>query len=314
MARLVKFIILALVAFAMGAALAIFQQRQNTPSAEEEKAAIEKQIAEIKPVPVGERSAPQQSLIEGAPAMPGSETSMPETEAAAPENTPDQTEASDAAVAPEQAEAGATDDAQAGAADVAAEAPAETASEVAADVAPSDEETAPAVTQGVAGSSVGGSFTMVDQNGVEVTEKSWPGKLKLVFFGFTHCPDVCPTALTKIGAALEALGDKAGHIQPIFVTTDPKRDTSARLKEYLADYDSRVVGLTGSDAQVDHIKGIYKVYAAIAEGGDADNYLMDHSGYIYLMSADDQLLEIFGSSDTAETIVQKSAPHLSKPE
>lgn len=271
MANLIKFIVLVVVAFAMGAALAWFQSSRETPTDAEQKAQIEKQIGEIKPAVVGERERKQEDIVDGAPAMPDPLDALYDDA-----NKADDTAMQEAAPAPEEKTA----------------------------------ETPAASAQKVAGSSVGGAFTMVDQDGKQVTEKSWPGKKKLVFFGFTHCPDVCPTALAKIGSALEALGDKAALIQPIFVTTDPKRDTSARMKEYLADYDSRIAGLTGSDAQVDHIKSIYKVYAAIAEGGDADNYIMDHSGYIYLMSENDELLEIFGSDSTGETIVQKSTPHL----
>ncbi|HCS22495.1 MAG TPA: SCO family protein [Alphaproteobacteria bacterium] len=279
MKNILKFTLLALVAFAMGAALAWFQSRQNAPApVAVELTEQQQQALDIKPAPVGER--PRDSVVEGAPDMPDALDSLYGDEAA------------------EKADATAE-----GAAEAAAEAaPAETQ---AADAAPAAPEG-----QKVAGSSVGGTFSMTDHNGNAVTEKSWPGKKKLVFFGFTHCPDICPAALDKIGAALKEMGADADKIQPIFVTTDPKRDTSARLKEYLADYDSRVVGLTGTDEQVEHIKSIYKVYAAIAEGGDADNYLMDHSGYIYLMSEDDALLEIFGSDSTAETIVQKSAAHL----
>lgn len=276
MANLLKYIVLIIIAFVMGAGLAWFQSSRNAPSEEEQKAQIEQQLADLRPAVVGERERKGEEIVSGAPAMPDAldELYGDDSNADAP--------------AAETAEAPAAEDK-----------PAEAAAETAATSG-----------QKVAGSSVGGAFTMVDHNGNTVTEKSWPGKKKLVFFGFTHCPDICPTALTKIGAALDAMGDKAGHIQPIFVTTDPKRDTTERMKEYLADYDSRVVGLTGSDAQVDHIKSIYKVYAAIAEGGDADNYIMDHSGYIYLMSEQDELLEIFGSSETAETIVKKTAGHL----
>jgi protein SCO1 len=255
MKNLVKFILLALIAFALGAALAWFQGRQGAPAVQQEEAAPQ-QVIDIQPAIVGDRPR-RENLIDGAPAMPD----------------------------PLDALYG----------DAAAAEPRETS-------APQGQK--------VAGSSVGGAFVLTDHNGAEVSEKSWPGKKKLVFFGFTHCPDICPAALDKIGAAMGALGDKAAGLQPLFVTTDPRRDTAARLEEYLADYDSRVIGLTGTDAQIDHIKSVYKVYAAIAEGGDVDNYLMDHSGYIYLMSENDELLEIFGSSDTAETIVRKTTPHL----
>lgn len=281
MKNILKFTLLALVAFAMGAALAWFQSRQNAPAPVAVELSEQQQALDIKPAPVGERPR-QSSVVEGAPDMPDALDSLYGEEGA------------------EKADA-----AEEGAAEVAPETVAAAAETQVADAAPAAPEG-----QKVAGSSVGGTFSMTDHNGNAVTEKSWPGKKKLVFFGFTHCPDICPAALDKIGAALKEMGADADKIQPIFVTTDPKRDTSARLKEYLADYDSRVVGLTGTDEQVEHIKSIYKVYAAIAEGGDADNYLMDHSGYIYLMSEDDALLEIFGSDSTAETIVQKSAAHL----
>lgn len=281
MKNILKFTVLALIAFAMGAALAWFQARQTAP-VPVQMTEQQQQALDIKPAPVGERPR-RDTIVEGAPEMPDPLDALYGDDKA--------DKAADAVEGTEGAEAA--------------------AATVAADAAPA-EETAAAAPEGqkVAGSSVGGAFTMTDHNGNAVTEKSWPGKKKLVFFGFTHCPDICPAALDKIGAALKELGADAGKLQPIFVTTDPKRDTPARLKEYLADYDSRVVGLTGTDAQVEHIKSIYKVYAAKADGEDAENYLMDHSGYIYLMSDNDELLEIFGSDSTAETLVQKSAAHL----
>jgi len=281
MKNILKFTVLALIAFAMGAALAWFQARQTAP-VPVQMTEQQQQALDIKPAPVGERPR-RDTIVEGAPEMPDPLDALYGDDKA--------DKAADAAAGTEGAEAA--------------------AATAAADAAPA-EETAAAAPEGqkVAGSSVGGAFTMTDHNGNAVTEKSWPGKKKLVFFGFTHCPDICPAALDKIGAALKELGADADKLQPIFVTTDPKRDTPARLKEYLADYDSRVVGLTGTDAQVEHIKSIYKVYAAKADGEDAENYLMDHSGYIYLMSDNDELLEIFGSDSTAETLVQKSAAHL----
>lgn len=284
MKSILKFTVLALIAFAMGAALAWFQSRENAP-VPVQLTEQQQQALDIKPAPVGERLR-ESSVVEGAPDMPDPLDALYGDD-----------KADKAADAAEGAETAAADAAPAETAAPAAEAAAEAAA-----AAPEGQK--------VAGSSVGGSFTMTDHNGNAVTEKSWPGKKKLVFFGFTHCPDICPAALDKIGAALKELGADADKLQPIFVTTDPKRDTPARLKEYLADYDSRVVGLTGTDEQVEHIKSIYKVYAAKADGEDAENYLMDHSGYIYLMSDNDELLEIFGSDSTAETLVQKSATHL----
>lgn len=155
-----------------------------------------------------------------------------------------------------------------------------------------------------AGSSVGGAFSLTDHNGQAVTHQSWPGKYKLVFFGFTHCPDVCPAALDKITTALNALGTDAEKIQPLFITVDPKRDTAEVMKAYVASYHASITGLTGSEEQIKAVEDAYKVYAAKAPGGDAAYYMMDHSGYIYLMSPDDRMVKILRSSDPAEKLAE----------
>lgn len=179
--------------------------------------------------------------------------------------------------------------------------------------------------QQVAGSSVGGAFTLTDHNGNQVTEASWAGKKKLVFFGFTNCPDICPAGLDKIATALKEIGPEANQIQTLFITVDAARDTPAAMKDYVAKFDPSIIGLTGTEEQLKAVQETYKVYAAkeetpveatAHEGHDGDHAAhgmevsFNHSGYIYLMSADDKLLEVISSSEPAETLVAKIKPHL----
>jgi len=159
-------------------------------------------------------------------------------------------------------------------------------------------------------SGVGGAFSLVDDNGKPVTEKSWPGKLKLVFFGYTHCPGVCPMTLDKLSGVLKKLGPSAAKLQPLFVTTDPERDTPAVMKEYVGHFDPSIVGLTGGTAQIKAAEDVYKVYAAKEENPDGKDYTVDHSAYLYLMSPDDKLLEILDPDAAAEVMLKKLQAHL----
>lgn len=161
----------------------------------------------------------------------------------------------------------------------------------------------------VAGSSIGGAFSLKDHNGVDVTEASWPGKMKLVFFGFTNCPDICPAGLDKLTTALNALGSDAEKIQPLFITTDPLRDTPEAMKNYLITYHSSFVGLTGTEEQVKAAEDAYKVYSAKGEEKDGQ-YTVDHSAFVYLMSADDKLLETFGKDVSGEVMAEKIKTHI----
>ena len=135
---------------------------------------------------------------------------------------------------------------------------------------------------------IGGPFTLVDHENRPVTVDYFKGRLMLVYFGYTFCPDICPTALTDMGDALGILGEAADKVTPVFITVDPDRDTPEHLKEYLKFFHPRMVGLTGTPEQTAAALKAYKVYAAKAsvEGGDADDYLMDHTSIIYLMGPD----------------------------
>jgi len=147
---------------------------------------------------------------------------------------------------------------------------------------------------GVPGSvSVGGPFTLVDTTGTTVTEQSFRGKWMLVYFGYTFCPDVCPTELQTIATALDALGPSADKVAPIFITVDPERDTVPALAEYVKLFDTRLVGLTGSEAQITAATRAYRVYYAKANAKDSSSYLMDHSSFIYLMGPDGTFRALF---------------------
>jgi protein SCO1/2 len=158
-----------------------------------------------------------------------------------------------------------------------------------------------------AGVHVGGPFSLVDQNGKKVTEKSWPGKYKLVFFGFTHCPDTCPATLQKFSVVMKKFDPKGEKIVPLFITVDPARDTVKTLKSYLSSY-PLIVGLTGTEKQIDAAEQSYKIYAARTPGQsneDHAEYMEDHSAYIYLMSPDDKLLQTLPPDDPAEAMIGK---------
>jgi protein SCO1/2 len=142
---------------------------------------------------------------------------------------------------------------------------------------------------------IGGAFSLVDHNGKPVTSKDFSGKYMLVFFGYTHCLDICPVGLATITQALTEDKEQAAKIAPLFVSVDPARDTPAVLKVYLQHYYPGFVGLTGTKAQVEAAVKAYKVYASDAGAHEAkehehehehggDDYLVDHSGFVYLMS------------------------------
>lgn len=131
-------------------------------------------------------------------------------------------------------------------------------------------------------SEIGGPFTLVDHNGRTVTEKDFAGKPTMVFFGFTSCPDVCPTALWNVSELLSQLGDGAKDLRVLFISVDPERDTPERLKAYVSNFDSRVVGLTGTADQVAAAAKAYRAYfKKVPQGGG--NYTMDHTATVYLM-------------------------------
>jgi cytochrome oxidase Cu insertion factor (SCO1/SenC/PrrC family) len=147
---------------------------------------------------------------------------------------------------------------------------------------------------------VGGPFTMVNHRGETVTEKTFLGKPMLVFFGFTYCPDVCPSGLQVMTAALNDMGEAGKDIQPVFVTIDPERDTPVVLASYVSNFSDTLVGLTGTPTQVAHIASIFRVAFEKRENkADPGNYLMDHSSFMLLMGADGKFIKHFSYTTDA---------------
>jgi protein SCO1/2 len=134
---------------------------------------------------------------------------------------------------------------------------------------------------GQAGSIPSGQFTLVDHTGAIVTDETYRGKWLVMFFGFTHCPDICPTTLSKIASMMELLGQDAEKVQPLFITVDPERDTVEVLRDYVAAFDRRIIGLTGSAEQIATVAKIYDVISQ--RSGDGANYTIGHSTPIYIV-------------------------------
>ena len=152
---------------------------------------------------------------------------------------------------------------------------------------------------GPAIAAVGGPFHLEDQNGQPVSDEDMKGRPFLVFFGFAHCPDVCPTTLFEMSEVMRHLGKDADRIGALFITVDPERDTPAALKDYLASFDPHLRGLTGDPAAVNAAIKAYRVYAKKIplEGGD---YTMDHTAAVYLMDKDGRFVAPFNLKRTPE--------------
>lgn len=139
------------------------------------------------------------------------------------------------------------------------------------------------------GVEVGGAFTLSDPDGKTVTDAAFRGRWMLVYFGYTFCPDVCPTELQAVAASLDQLGPLAEKVVPLFITIDPERDTPKAMGEYVKLFDDRIIGLTGTTAQVAAVAKAYRVYYAKAASKQVSDYLMDHSSFLYLMGPDGKL-------------------------
>ncbi|WP_375455246.1 SCO family protein [uncultured Methylobacterium sp.] len=159
---------------------------------------------------------------------------------------------------------------------------------------------------------VGGPFALVDQAGRTRTEADFRGKLLIVYFGYTGCPDICPTDLTEIARALTLLGAEAEAVQPLFITLDPERDTVAHLAEYVPNFSSRLIGLTGDPAAIRRAAEAYRVFSERIVGADGD-ITIDHSAFIYLMDRSGAYLGFFPPGTSAERMLTVVRPHLATP-
>src|SRR3954462_2084810 len=146
---------------------------------------------------------------------------------------------------------------------------------------------------------IGGPFQLTDQSGQTVTEKNLIGHPTLVFFGFTHCPDVCPTELFEISEILRAMGSDADRVNAYFISVDPERDTASAMKDYLSSFDPHLKGLTGDPDAVAKVISSFRVYAKKVPLKDGD-YTMDHTALIYLMDRDGKFVAPFNLKRTPE--------------
>ena len=148
---------------------------------------------------------------------------------------------------------------------------------------------------------VGGPFTLVDTSGKTVTDKDFRGRYMLVFFGFTDCPDICPAELQVMDAAMEALGDHAKKVAPIFISVDPERDTPEVVADYVKNFGDEIIGLTGSPEQVAAAAKAYRAsYAKFQDNESASNYSIDHSTLVYFMGQDGEYITHFPFGTSAD--------------
>jgi protein SCO1/2 len=158
---------------------------------------------------------------------------------------------------------------------------------------------------------VAGNFELIDQQGRAVTEHSFDGKLRLVFFGYTSCPDVCPTTLFEVARVMRQLGDEARQVQPIFISVDPETDTPERLASYVAAIHPSLLGLTGTKQQLDAAAAAFNVTYGIERpsGSDSGPGTVYHSSYLFLMDRQGAFLDVFGYGSNAEVIEGRLREH-----
>lgn len=159
--------------------------------------------------------------------------------------------------------------------------------------------------------SVGGPFTLVNHHGETVTEQDFRGRFMLLYFGFTFCPDVCPTELGVMAAAVKALGEKGEQVTPVLITIDPERDTPEVMARYVALFHPRLVGLTGSPEQVDAAARAWHVYyAKVEDESVSEAYTMDHSSIVFLMGPGGEYLKLFRPQTPPDEMAREIAKYL----
>jgi protein SCO1/2 len=160
---------------------------------------------------------------------------------------------------------------------------------------------------------VGGSFSLIDHTGRLRTNRDFRGKLMMIYFGFTYCPDICPTDLQNMGFALDELGQAADKVQPLFITVDPERDTAEHLKEYLQMFHPQFIGLTGDASAIRAAADGYKVYYAKVPARQGETYTVDHTAFIYLMGADGSYVGFFPPGTSPGRIAETLRKQLQRP-
>ncbi|KAF7851670.1 hypothetical protein BT93_A0600 [Corymbia citriodora subsp. variegata] len=149
---------------------------------------------------------------------------------------------------------------------------------------------------------IGGPFNLINDEGKNVTEKDFLGRWTLIYFGFTHCPDICPDELQKLAAAVDKIKEKAGfNIVPVFISVDPERDTVEQVHEYVKEFHPNLIGLTGTPEEIKKVARAYRVYYMKTAEEDSD-YLVDHSIVMYLMGPDMDFVKFFGKNNDVDAL------------
>lgn len=166
----------------------------------------------------------------------------------------------------------------------------------------------------LAGSSLGGAFALIDQDGKPRTDKDFAGKYRLMYFGYTFCPDICPTDVALVAKGLKAFEatapKRAAKVQPIFVTVDPERDDPASLKAFVSAFHPRLIGLTGTPAAIEAAKKTFGIYSRKVETSDPANYLVDHFAVIYLFGPNGEPIAFLPHGSTAAEVTAMLDAHV----